>query len=438
MSAHQCWFKTDGQVWGPISPVKLRELARNGRITPETPISVDKEQWIPASKVKGLFEPPPAPTLTTPVPTSDSNPAQGRKPAHDQVGPRTAGAPDSRPPLSGPHLRQPVPGGTPGPVGRDASTRELVAPGQSRKSRREGTAATGDPGRNDAPPQHDLPWPIVRVRTLPTHFRLDRGGKEVVMIRPDGISLVKTRGPVTDEMLQSADEVETGTAWTTVPWSAIREIRVKRAGFITASSWWNRFAIETDRKTHKFQVPDREAPHVMQALRELAGDRFREEPSRRLSAGEFAMIGLGILALLVLASGLASSTRELKGLGLVLLILAGLFPLANFWERWRSDYQTPQPPRKKRHRASGRAPFPVPDPRLEPEGDRGVLYLVHFLRRYPFAGGRPEEPEYFGGMAPLHARDRGARGRRPPLHPDLRATPTPRYPSPRALPPRVR
>jgi len=237
-----------------------------------------------------------------------------------------------------------------------------VAATRSRERKQGGTKATGDAGRDDAPAlaQHEFPWPIVRVRKRPTHFRLDRRGKEVVMIRPDGISLLSTRGPVTDEMLQSEGEVQAGTAWTNVPSAAIREIRVKRVGFITASSWWNRFEVVTDRKTRRFRIPDREVPHVVQALREVAGDRFREAPSRRLSAGEFAMIGIGIVALLQVALGWAYFGPRFGGFGFLLLFFAGLFPLATLWEKRRSEYQPPRPPRKKRRRASGRRPFRSP------------------------------------------------------------------------------
>ena len=180
------------------------------------------------------------------------------------------------------------------------------------------------------------------------------------MIWPGGISLLSTRRPVTEEMLQPEDAGQPETGWTNLPWESIREIRVIRAGFITASSWWNRFMVESDRKTHRFRVPDREAPHVVQARRELAGERFREEPSRRLSEGEFVMIGAVILALFMVALGWAYSIGGLVAGGLILLLFTGVFPLASLWDRRRSEYQPVRPPRKKRRRASGRRPFRSP------------------------------------------------------------------------------
>ena len=140
-------------------------------------------------------------------------------------------------------------------------------------------------------------WPIVRVRK--TYF----GKKEIVRIEPTCISFRSTRGDVTDEMLMSNEVGGANGAWTTCPQGTIRAIRSKRVGFITKSSLWQRFEVETDREKHEFRVPDREVANVMYALRKLAGDRLHEQPRRRPSAAEFAMIGFGILAVILTMLG---------------------------------------------------------------------------------------------------------------------------------------
>ena len=75
MAGHQCWFKTDGRVIGPISSVKLRELAQRPDHFRDADLG-DNEQWIPASKVKGLLDPPILPPMIPPVPSSDPSPSR--------------------------------------------------------------------------------------------------------------------------------------------------------------------------------------------------------------------------------------------------------------------------------------------------------------------------------------------------------------------------
>ncbi len=180
-------------------------------------------------------------------------------------------------------------------------------------------------------------------------------------------------------MLQPEDEAQAETTWTNVPSATIREIRVKRVGFITVSAWWNRFEVETDQKTLKFRVPDRDLPHVVEALREIAGDRFLEVPSRRLSAGEFAMIGLAFLGLCAAITRLILGPREDRAFGIILLLFPAVaFPLACLREKRRSEYQPPRPPRKRRRRASGRRPFrsPILGWSLKAVGLGYILYIL--------------------------------------------------------------
>ncbi len=55
MMARKFYIKQQNKVAGPVSSEKLRALARDGRIQPNTRVSVDKKNWVPASRVKGLF-----------------------------------------------------------------------------------------------------------------------------------------------------------------------------------------------------------------------------------------------------------------------------------------------------------------------------------------------------------------------------------------------
>ena len=201
--------------------------------------------------------------------------------------------------------------------------------------------------QNDSP---DLPWPIVRVRRLGWGKK-----KEVACLRPDGISLLVTREPITDELVDGNKANPEGDRFIRIDREKIRSVRVKRVGFITASSLWARFVVETDEETHEFRVPDRESPHVLQALQQIVGDRFRERPSRQPSGGE---LGLAVLAAtsiaLVAIAGLPAGTFGVIGLIFVVLAIAALRR-----DQSRSEYRLdhPSPPLRRRRQASGRRPF---------------------------------------------------------------------------------
>lgn len=53
--AKKFYIRQQQKIAGPVSSEKLRALAREKRIQPNTRISVDKKNWVPASRVKGLF-----------------------------------------------------------------------------------------------------------------------------------------------------------------------------------------------------------------------------------------------------------------------------------------------------------------------------------------------------------------------------------------------
>jgi len=59
------WFYLrSGQITGPLSAQQLREHALAGRVTPQDYVRRDvDDSWAAATKVKGLFDPPPHPPL---------------------------------------------------------------------------------------------------------------------------------------------------------------------------------------------------------------------------------------------------------------------------------------------------------------------------------------------------------------------------------------
>ncbi len=51
------WFcQINGKQVGPLSPAKLVEMVRAGKIKAETPVRKDDSQWVTAQSVNGLFE----------------------------------------------------------------------------------------------------------------------------------------------------------------------------------------------------------------------------------------------------------------------------------------------------------------------------------------------------------------------------------------------
>lgn len=55
--AKQWYVRLGGDVFGPLSSSQIERAAGIGHITPETPVSLDREHWYSASKVKGLVFP---------------------------------------------------------------------------------------------------------------------------------------------------------------------------------------------------------------------------------------------------------------------------------------------------------------------------------------------------------------------------------------------
>jgi hypothetical protein len=199
-----------------------------------------------------------------------------------------------------------------------------------------------------------LPWPIVRVH------RHRFGSRDIIQLRPNGISLTSTRTPLTEEMLARDEGGRPDPSWVHIPAESIREVRIRRAGFITAALWWNRFTVETVRGVrHTFRVPDREVPHVTEALRQIAGDRFKERPSRGLSGGEIAMILVALASITLLALAWFYSLPECTFVGLMVLVFVALAALVLARDKRNSQFQPGGSPRKKprRRRGTGKQPF---------------------------------------------------------------------------------
>lgn len=58
MSKSSWYVRSASKAHGPFSSTQLRKLATDGKILQETPVRLGEEgKWVPARKVKGLFEP---------------------------------------------------------------------------------------------------------------------------------------------------------------------------------------------------------------------------------------------------------------------------------------------------------------------------------------------------------------------------------------------
>jgi hypothetical protein len=64
MAKQQWWIQIDGLAFGPMAAERLREMATEGAIDPDTLVSRDSTTWLAARKVRGLFQDP----VTTPPP----------------------------------------------------------------------------------------------------------------------------------------------------------------------------------------------------------------------------------------------------------------------------------------------------------------------------------------------------------------------------------
>ncbi len=67
MTIKEWWAQLGGEIAGPLTTDQLCALASLGRIVPETMVSLDKVEWRPAAKVRGLFPTGPHPRREAPA-----------------------------------------------------------------------------------------------------------------------------------------------------------------------------------------------------------------------------------------------------------------------------------------------------------------------------------------------------------------------------------
>jgi hypothetical protein len=296
----------------------------------------------------------------------------------DKSGPLPAAAGPALPPASRPPSAvkpPPLPGA--GPLGK---------PGPS-------PAVAPTPRPQPIPPQAPtepweqqagIPWPIVRVRRT----GWIRKSQEVVRLRPHDVSFLKTRKPITDDLVEPRPGTSGEDPFVTVAAKDIRSVRVKRVGIVSPKLLWSRYVIQTDFGKYTFRVPDRENEHVLRSLRELAGDRFIERPSRRPSWGEmaFALMLLWSLFLFGLGFRLDRDFRLLAwiqaGINFVFGVLAFL---ALAGDRLFSEYRLARPRRPKRRRPRRRRPFrsPALGWSLKCASLLYILYVLTFVAATP-------------------------------------------------------
>jgi hypothetical protein len=106
------WYVRVGEVErGPVSSEALKHLALEGRVTPDTPIRKgDSGNWVPASRVKGLFPSSAASVTAHPMPAAAPPPVPKAQPIPmPQVAASMPGVDESQPP----HATEAPPPGRP-------------------------------------------------------------------------------------------------------------------------------------------------------------------------------------------------------------------------------------------------------------------------------------------------------------------------------------
>ena len=94
MAQNDWYYACDGEQTGPVSAAELRQAADAGRITPDDLVWQEgMREWIPARKVKGLFEPRPPAAAT---PTAGATPPVAPVPLAPPIVQSEAAAPFER------------------------------------------------------------------------------------------------------------------------------------------------------------------------------------------------------------------------------------------------------------------------------------------------------------------------------------------------------
>jgi hypothetical protein len=69
--ASQWYVRSKGKVYGPLDSKSLKQLAVDGKIDGSTEVAQSQSgPWSAANKVRGLFDPPPSPSISQPTATS--------------------------------------------------------------------------------------------------------------------------------------------------------------------------------------------------------------------------------------------------------------------------------------------------------------------------------------------------------------------------------
>ncbi|HTM55570.1 MAG TPA: DUF4339 domain-containing protein [Pirellulales bacterium] len=86
--ADQWYVQAGGKEVGPLSPSQLKSLAGQGKITPATQVRRGSDAaWVAASRVKGLFEAPPAAALKSQATPAATPPKVSAPPAPPPIAP---------------------------------------------------------------------------------------------------------------------------------------------------------------------------------------------------------------------------------------------------------------------------------------------------------------------------------------------------------------
>jgi len=73
--AKQFYYRQMGEVFGPFTGQQLKQFADSGAIDRGTDVSADRERWVLADQVQGLF--PPTPAFVPAVPSLDTRTLEG-------------------------------------------------------------------------------------------------------------------------------------------------------------------------------------------------------------------------------------------------------------------------------------------------------------------------------------------------------------------------
>jgi hypothetical protein len=196
--------------------------------------------------------------------------------------------------------------------------------------------------------QRQVPFPIIRVR--PLRWR----EKELVQITPLDVTITPVHGEIGEESLSALGSHHGYSEYApSIPLGDIQRVSRMRVGYLSESSLWTRYTVETARGERQFRVSEREATNVERALRALLGERFASEVSRCLSGIEKCLLTAAAVAGFCLVLTVVSWWFLL--LGIILGIFTGLVAWGVRERRNTSSANLPvPPPRRKRGRAGGR------------------------------------------------------------------------------------